>query len=352
MPLVDLFQREITYLRISVTDRCNLRCNYCMPEQAYHVEREEVLSFEEIDRLVGVAVSLGWRKVRLTGGEPLVRKDVVELVRLLARHKSGNGGGPGPDPGNGRNGGPRLHQLVMTSNGILLARHARALAGAGLDRVNVSLDTLDAARFREITAFDRLPQVLEGIEAAVEAGLTPVKINTVLIRGTTEDELPGFVEMARTRPLDIRFIEYMPFAGNRWSLDQVLPSAEIRRRVEAGYPLTPVQEPADGGPARTFSAPGWRGSVSFISPITDRAFCTRCNRVRLTSEGKLRGCLLNENEIDFREAMRSGAGDAALDQLFRKAIGLKPEEHPFHTQIREGIPVGPVEGRGMYRIGG
>ena len=340
MPLVDPFGREITYLRISVTDRCNLKCSYCMPEHPVHVEREDVLSFEEIDRLVGAAVSLGWRKVRLTGGEPMVRKDLLDLVTLLGRRKRVD------------NGGPRLHELVMTTNAVLLARHARDLAAAGLDRVNVSLDTLVRERFTAITGYDRLVQVREGIEAAIEAGLRPVKINTVLIKGSTEDEAFDFVEMARTREVDIRFIEFMPFAENGWSLDRVLPTAELKGRIEARFPLVGLDPPPNGGPARTFTGDGWRGRISFISPISDRDFCARCNRVRLTSEGKLRGCLLNENELDFREALRAGADDADLAAMFRRAVREKPEEHPYHGQIREGSAVGPVDGRGMYRIGG
>ncbi len=340
MPLVDPFERAITYLRISVTDRCNLRCTYCMPDHPSHAEREEVLTFEEIDRLVGVAVALGWKKVRLTGGEPLVRKDLVHLIERLGCLK------------NGENVGPRLHQLVMTTNAVLLARHARELRAAGLDRVNISLDTLTRDRFQRITGQDKLEEVLAGIEAAVDAGLHPVKLNTVLIKGSTEDELFDFVELARTRALDVRFIEFMPFGGNGWSLAQVLPSAEIRAAIEARHALIPVDPPADGGPAQTYTASGWAGRISFISPITDRAFCSRCNRVRLTSEGKLRGCLLNENEIDFRLAMRDGADDQQLADLLRRAVGQKPEEHPYHHEIREGIAVGPVEGRGMHRIGG
>jgi len=340
MPLLDPFSREITYLRISVTDRCNLRCNYCMPESPIHVERSEVLTFEEIDRLVGVAIALGWRKVRLTGGEPLVRRNVVELVKLLSRHRT-------PDAA-----GNRLRELVMTSNGILLGRFAKQLAAAGLDRVNVSLDTLRPERFRSITRYDKLDDVMAGVEAAIEAGLTPVKINTVLIRGVTDEEAFDFVELARTRPLDIRFIEFMPFAGNGWRLEQVLPSDELRGMISARYPLEPREAPADGGPARTFGGTGWKGTVSFISPISDGSFCSRCNRVRLTSEGKLRGCLLNENEIDFRSALRRGGDDDELAALFRLAIGLKPEEHPFHEQIREGVAGAAEDGRGMHRIGG
>lgn len=339
MSLVDPFGREITYLRISVTDRCNLKCTYCMPESPLHVEREEVLSFEEIDRLVGVAVSLGWRKVRLTGGEPLVRKDCVELVRLLARRKrTGNGN--------------RLHELVMTSNAILLGRFAGRLAEAGLDRVNVSLDTLIAERFRLITGYDKHTEVMDGIEAAVETGLTPVKINTVLIRGSTEDEFLDFVDMARNRPVDVRFIEFMPFAGNAWSPDKVLPSGDLKKKLEAEHVIRPLDAPRDGGPARTFTGDGWQGSVSFISPMSDRAFCSRCNRVRMTSEGKLRGCLLNENEMDFRAAIRSGATDDDLARIFRKAIRLKPEEHPFHESMEQGEAAVPDLGRGMHRIGG
>ncbi len=340
MALQDPFGRSITYLRISVTDRCNLRCTYCMPDHPHHAEREDVLTFEEIDRLVGAAVSLGWRKVRLTGGEPLVRKDCVQLVSLLARHKRGS------------NGGPRLHELVMTTNGVLLSRYAPALKEAGLDRLNVSLDTLDRERFRRITGYDRLAEVRAGIDAAEAAGILPVKINTVLVRGETEHEFFEFTELARTRAWDLRFIEYMPFAGNGWSRDKVLPSGELRERLATRVALTAVDAPEHAGPAQTFTAPEWRGTVSFISPMSDRSFCTRCNRVRLTSEGRLRGCLLNENEVDFRAAMRAGAKDGEILDLFRRAIALKPEEHPYHQALAEGTAVGPVEGRGMHRIGG
>lgn len=306
-----------------------------MPLDAHHVEREEVLSFEEIDRLVRVAVSLGWRKVRLTGGEPLVRRDLVDLVARLARHKE-NG----------------LTQLVMTTNAILLDRFAPALAAAGLDRVNISLDTLRRDRFTDITRYDKLDAVLSGLDAAVSAGLAPVKINTVLIRGVTDDEIEDFVELARTRPIDLRFIEFMPFGGNGWTAEQVLRSDDLRARIEAIAPLTPLEREADAGPAQGFTSAGWAGRVAFISPISDRAFCSRCNRVRLTSEGRLRGCLLNENEMDFRALMRAGGSDEDVANLFRKAIGLKPEEHPFHRDLAAGVATGPTDGRAMHRIGG
>jgi cyclic pyranopterin phosphate synthase len=338
MPLVDSFGREITYLRISITDRCNLKCSYCMPTSPLHVEREEVLSFEEIARLVSVAVSLGWRKVRLTGGEPLVRKNCVRLVEMLGALKDREG--------------PQLEQLTMTSNGILLSRFAADLKRAGLDRLNLSLDTLDPVRFRDITGYDKFSEVWEGIEAAVAADLTPVKINTVLIKGVSEEEIPGFVELARSRPVDVRFIEFMPFAGNGWSPDKVLGSDDLRSRISEISTLRAVNAHRDGGPARTFTADGWVGTVSFISPITDRSFCSQCNRVRMTSEGKLRGCLLNENEIDFRAAIRRGADDDLLADLFRKAIEVKPEEHPFHEAVEEGQAVSASAGRGMHRIGG
>ncbi|HET9233972.1 MAG TPA: GTP 3',8-cyclase MoaA [Candidatus Eisenbacteria bacterium] len=340
MPLIDPFGRAITYLRISVTDRCNLRCTYCMPDHPHHVLREDVLRFEEIDRLVRIAVMLGWKKVRLTGGEPLVRKDCVELVRLLARHK-----GPGST-------GNRLEQLVMSTNGVLLGRYAPALREAGLDRVNVSLDTLDPVRFHKLTGYNRFREVMDGLEAAEAADLLPLKINVVLVRGETESEFFDFIDLARSRPWDIRFIEFMPFAGNGWSREKVLTSDDLRQRLRDRYVLTTVEAAPHGGPAKTVTSPGWKGSVSFISPISDRAFCTRCNRVRLTSEGLLRGCLLNENEIDFRAVLRQGIDDEALIALFRKAIGLKPEEHPYHRAMSEGVLVGPVDGRSMHRIGG
>jgi cyclic pyranopterin phosphate synthase len=339
MSLQDPFGRAITYLRISVTDRCNLRCAYCMPRSPAHVEREDVLTFEEIDRLVRVALDLGWKKVRLTGGEPLVRKNCVELIRTLARHKH-----PGTEN--------RLRALVMTSNGLLLSRFAAELKDAGLDRVNVSLDTLVRERFRRITGFDRLLQVQEGIEAAIRAGLTPVKINTVLLRGSTEDEFFDFVDLARERPIDVRFIEFMPFSGNGWTAEKVLSTDELERRLRGRHDPSPVPTQANGGPAETFAAPGWRGTISFISPLTKRSFCHDCNRVRMTSEGRLRGCLLDENEMDFRAALRGGATDRELADLFRRAVAVKPREHAFHRMLEEGAVAGPVAGRHMHRIGG
>jgi cyclic pyranopterin phosphate synthase len=311
-----------------------------MPDHPFHVEREDVLRFEELDRLIKVAVSLGWKKVRLTGGEPLVRKNIVELVRMLARHKVPAAGGSG------------LTELVMSTNAVLLDRHADALAHAGLDRVNVSLDTLDPVRFKKITGYDRFHDVMSGLKAAEAAGLKPLKINVVLIRGETESEFFDFVELARTRPWHLRFIEFMPFTGNGWSRDKVLPSGHLRERLAQRFALQAVDPDAHGGPAKTVTSPGWPGTVSFISPMSDRSFCTRCNRVRLTSEGLLRGCLMNENEIDFRAAIRGGADDRELAMLFRKAILVKPEEHPYHRALLDGELVGPVDGRSMHRIGG
>ncbi|HID90183.1 MAG TPA: GTP 3',8-cyclase MoaA, partial [Anaerolineae bacterium] len=283
----DTYGRPIQYLRVSVTDRCNLRCVYCMPEEGIPlISHEEVLRYEEIVRVVRIAVEMGFVHVRLTGGEPLVRKGIVDLVRELACI-------------------PGLDDLSMTTNGILLARHAEDLARAGLRRVNISLDTLRPDRFRRITRWGRLEDVLEGREAALAAGLRPVKVNTVVVRGLNDDEVVDLARLTLEPDWHIRFIEVMPLGeGAHWAGDGVVSAAEIRRRIEAALgPLTAVRGEAGAGPARYYRLPGAEGTLGFISPVTEH-FCHACNRLRLTSDGRLLPCLLSGVAIDLRTPLR------------------------------------------------
>jgi len=324
----DTYGRPIEYLRVSVTDRCNLRCVYCMPEEGVPpLHHEEVLRYEEIVRIVRVAVELGFVHVRLTGGEPLVRKGIVDLVRELARI-------------------PGLDDLSMTTNGTLLARYAEPLARAGLRRVNISLDTLRPDRFRRITRWGRLEDVLEGRQAALAAGLRPVKINTVVVRGLNDDEVVDLARLTLQPDWHIRFIEVMPLGeGANWSGDGVVPSVEIHRRIEAALgPLTAVRGEAGAGPARYYRLPGAKGTLGFISPITEH-FCRACNRLRLTSDGRLLPCLLSDVAIDLRTPLREGADDETLREVFRRAIVAKPRGHHL---AEDALPTH----RPMSRIGG
>ena len=324
----DTYGRPIQYLRVSVTDRCNLRCVYCMPEEGIPlIPREDVLRYEEIVRVVRVAVEMGFVHVRLTGGEPLARKGIVDLVRELARI-------------------PGLDDLSMTTNGMLLARYAEDLARAGLRRVNISLDTLRPDRFRRITRWGRLEDVLEGREAALAAGLRPVKINTVVVRGLNDDEVVDLARLTLQPDWHVRFIEVMPLGeGAHWAGDGVVPSAEIRARIEAALgPLTAVRGEAGAGPARYYRLPGAEGTLGFISPVTEH-FCGGCNRLRLTSDGRLLPCLLSDLAIDLRTVLRSGADDETLREVFRRAVVAKPREHHL---AEEPVPAA----RPMSQIGG
>ncbi|MBN1877953.1 MAG: GTP 3',8-cyclase MoaA [Anaerolineae bacterium] len=326
--LEDTYHRIIDYLRISITDRCNLRCVYCMPEEGVQTcSHDEILRYEEIERVVRVAAALGIRKVRLTGGEPLVRLGVVALVRALAHI-------------------PGIEDLAMTTNGILLARHAPSLAEAGLRRVNISLDTLHPERFRAITRWGELDAVLEGIAAAFAAGLEPVKINTVVIRGQNDDEVVALARKATESGWHLRFIEWMPVgdaAEQDWHA-RVVTAAEIRAHIEAELGALVPATVNGAGPARTYKVPGAPGTLGFISAVSEH-FCATCNRLRLTADGKLRPCLLAADEIDLRAALRQGAGEADLKALLQKAIQAKPLSHHLadHIQVRD---------RAMAQIGG
>jgi len=321
---VDSFGRSIDYLRISVTDRCNLRCIYCMPPEGVpHISHSEILSYEEIRAIVQAAAQLGIRRIRLTGGEPLVRADFPELVKMLSRIDG-------------------IIELSLTTNGALLKDYARALKQAGLSRVNVSLDTLEADRFRYVTRLGELEDVLAGIEAAKEAGLHPIKINTVVMRGINDDEIPDFARLTYTEGWHIRFIEIMPFKG----VAQPVPSVEVQQHVSSLGRLEPCVSITGNGPASYYGLAGAKGTIGFISPLTEKSFCSRCNRIRLTPDGKLRPCLLGDDEIDLRTPLRNNASMEELKRLVLKAVASKPEHHHLKdTNDR------PIERR-MSQIGG
>jgi cyclic pyranopterin phosphate synthase len=305
----DVFGRQITYVRVSVTDRCNLKCVYCIPKDMEWVERAEILSFEEIARLVGILARMGVRKVRLTGGEPTVRQDLPRLVGLIR-------------------GLPGIEEISLSTNALLLAPLAPALRRAGLDRVNVSLDSLDPERFRAITRGGEIGKVLEGIRAAEEEGLHPIKINVVAMRGLNDDEIETFALRTRERPWHVRFIEMMPLLGNQDEQPvRFLSTDEIRSRLEAIDALVPEAPPVGNGPATYFRYAGAPGSIGFITPLSHN-FCDRCNRVRLTARGHLRLCLFGDDEIDLRTPMRDeGASDAAIEAIVRASMDVKPERH-------------------------
>jgi len=306
-PLVDSFGRVVDDLRISVTDRCNFRCTYCMPAEGLQwLPKPDILTYEEIARIAGVFHALGVRTIRLTGGEPLARRDLDRLVAML---------GALPDV-----------DLAITTNGTGLRRLAKPLADAGLKRVNVSLDSLLRHRFAEMTRRDALDQVLDGIKAAADAGLTPVKINCVVVAGTNDDEVVDFARMARETGHEVRFIEFMPLdAEEHWSKQAVVPSAEVLRRIDAVYRLEPVRHGPE--PARSFHfADGAPGGVGVISSVSE-PFCESCNRVRITPDGQLRVCLFALEETDLRGIIRGGGSDADVEAAIRSAVAGKWAGH-------------------------
>jgi cyclic pyranopterin phosphate synthase len=327
-PLKDGHGRLIGDLRVSVTDRCNFRCQYCMPAEGLPwLDREEILTFEEIARLVGLFGAMGVHDVRLTGGEPLVRRDFPRLARMLADIDD-------------------VHDLSVTTNGYLLERDGEALVDAGINRFNVSIDSLQRDQFFELTRRDALPQVLRGLETLAQyPEAHPIKINAVAIRDFTEEEAIPFAEFARRTPYEVRFIEFMPLdADHAWTADQVLSGAEIRAAIDAVYPLEP--EPREPhSTARVYRFKDGQGKIGFINPVSE-PFCGDCNRVRLTADGRLRTCLFSLNETDLRIPMREGADDADLEQIIRDAVWLKELKH--HV----GEPGFIQPARSMSAIGG
>ncbi|MBR2521904.1 MAG: GTP 3',8-cyclase MoaA [Coriobacteriales bacterium] len=333
--MIDSHGRVIDYLRISLTDRCNLRCIYCMPEDGVSaLKHEDILRIEEIARIVRVAAQTGITRVRLTGGEPLVRHGVVDLVRDIKAI-------------------PEIESIALTTNGILLPEMADDLKAAGLSRVNISLDTLDEEQYHYITRWGNVDDVHAGIDAALRVGFKPVKVNSVVIRSLDQDVFE-FARMSVDRPLHMRFIEYMPvgessgYDGSGWGEQDVVPCEEIMETINArarelGLPeLVPAgkHRPTGWGPARYYEFPGAQGTVGFISPISNH-FCSECNRLRMTADGKIRPCLFSDEELDLRTAVREGT-DEDIREVFLRALQLKPDEH--HSRVGTA--------RKMSQIGG
>lgn len=319
--------QDINYLRLSITDRCNLRCFYCLPRRGWHkLPASEILSYEEFLRLARVAVMAGIRKVRVTGGEPLVRKGVVDFLRRLREVAE-------------------LEEIALTTNGLLLAEMAPDLYAAGLRHVNLSLDTLSAVRYREITGHDGLHQVLAGLWRSVDLGFHPLKVNCVVLKGVNEDELRDFALLARDHPLQVRFIEFMPTVSQeRWSR-HFLPMDEVRHRLATLGVMEEVPPRPTAGPAHILHPQGFQGDIGFISAVSHH-HCQRCNRLRLTASGRLRPCLFSPQELDLKGPLRQGASDQDLCRLFQQAKALKTCSPPSHL-VKPDHPASP-----MVSIGG
>ena len=309
MSLIDPFNRTIEYLRISVTDRCNLHCLYCVPQgDIPKLRHEEILRYEEILRIVRVGTALGIRKVRVTGGEPLVRKGIIHFLRSLSSLEG-------------------IKDLAITTNGVLLKDKLVEIRKAGIHRLNISLDTLKRDRFRFISGVDKLVDVLEAIRLAEELGFSPIKLNMVVMKNVNEDEIEAFAKLSIDKPYHVRFIEYMPIGKQPGHLNPGhIPSKQIKERVQRIAPLERILPQRHDGPAERYRLKGARGEIGFISPMTNH-FCDSCNRLRLTAEGRIRPCLLSDRELDVKTALRTGASDEELAELLRKATSCKPKAH-------------------------
>lgn len=307
MALTDKFGRQITDLRVSVTDRCNFRCVYCRSAKAEGSSDAGLLEWDEYARLVRVMLGMGIRKVRVTGGEPLVRAGVVEFVAQLKALG--------------------VADLSITTNGFLLAEKCDALVAAGLDRINVSLDSLDPEKFARITRTESFAQVMAGIEAAQASGLRPVKVNAVLVRGVNDDEVEAFAEFARDKDVTMRFIEFMPLDADRsWTRDQVVTAAEIQRRISARWPLMPVVHERSETARRFRFVDGAGGEIGLIAPVS-QPFCGHCSRIRVTADGKLRTCLFSKDDHDVKPLLRSGAGDREVGDEIQRIVDHKEKSH-------------------------
>ncbi len=309
--MLDKYSREINYLRVSITDRCNLHCVYCRPKEGISVQgHEDILRYEEIIRVVSLAVRMGLVKVRVTGGEPLVRRGCVEFLDAL---KKING----------------LKDISLTTNGILLEEFAREIYDTGITRINISLDSLDQDKYFRITNGGNLDAVLRGIIRAEEIGFSPIKINTVLIKGFNDNEALDFARLAVEKPFQVRFIELMPMGKTKLDYgEDYMPASQLIEKIGKHYALEPLKgkKNKSDGPAKIFKIKGGKGEIGFINPVSDH-FCATCNRLRLTSDGKLRACLLNEAEIDLKKALRENCSDAELEKLIWDAVLLKPQKH-------------------------
>jgi len=335
--LIDNFGREISYLRVSITDRCNYRCIYCQSEKEFEfIPHQEILRFEEIVEIVQEAVNLGITKVRITGGEPLVRKGIVNFIKQLRKID-------------------RLEDISLTTNGFFLSEYAEKLKDAGLNRVNISLDSLQEEKYKKITRGGSLERALKGINFALKARLLPIKINTVLLRGINDDEVEDFVRLALERPLNIRFIEFMPSGEeviNEFK-NKFISVQEIKEKLIRKYLLNPIKISTANGPAKYYQIKGGQGTIGFITALSQH-FCKTCNRIRLTSEGKLRPCLFSNTEVDIKQAIRKLAGDKSEGFLRKKIIRdklkevvrLKPEGHKLNIKNQDNLSFH------MSRIGG
>jgi cyclic pyranopterin phosphate synthase len=327
-PNVVSYNRRITYLRISVTDRCNLRCIYCAPaKDLKFLPRADILRYEEILKVVEAATQIGINKVRLTGGEPLVRRNFLHFVASLCRI-------------------PGIEDVSMTTNGVLLKDMAKEIFDAGIGRVNVSLDTLSPLKYAKITGRQYFKNVWEGLEEAEAVGFSPIKVNVVVMKGVNDDDLPRFAKLSVRRPYHVRFIEYMPVGGgNRWKPEKYIPTDEIKSRLEAFGPLHRIPRAPYDGPAERYRFESAKGEIGFISPLSHH-FCPSCNRLRLTADGKLRPCLFADDEVDMKTPLRNGCSHEDLKVLFQEAIGRKPRRHHAESmETAESL-------RPMYAIGG
>lgn len=302
----DVCGREINYLRVSITDRCNFRCLYCMPEEGVAPKTHyDILSFEEITEFIKAVVPLGISKVRVTGGEPLVRIGVEDFIRGLSAIEG-------------------IEDISMTTNGVLLSKMAKDLKEAGLDRVNISLDTLKPERFTKITRCGQLSDALKGIKAAIDAELTPIKLNCVIVKNFNDDEIMDFVNLTRKYPMYIRFIELMPLGEKGWGKGHYLSTEEIKKTINEE--LIPMEVSAGAGPAKYYKVSDGLGGIGFITPISSH-FCAKCNRIRLTADGKLKPCLESDVEIDVKSILREKKGKSEIQRKFIEAIKCKPEHH-------------------------
>jgi len=314
--LRDSFHRQIDYLRISVTDRCNLRCLYCTPQDQVWKRRQDLLSYEEILSLIRIFIGLGLVRFRITGGEPLLRKGLVGFIQEM-------------------NAIPEIEDIALTTNGSLLARYATDLRKAGLRRINISLDSLDPKRYKEITGGGRISEVLTGIEAAIEAGFSPIKLNTVIVRGINDHEIPDLVSFVKDRPLELRFIEFMPIGENGlWSPERFVSGREILERISREFPISKEGnlQIRGGGPAKYYKITGWVGTIGLITSLTGN-ICQSCNRIRLTADGHLRSCLLADREYDLKHLLRQGFPAGEIRRFIQEAIQKKPLGRCSPTEV-------------------
>ena len=306
--LIDPYDRHLNYLRVSITDRCNLQCMYCVPQDLItRLSHEDILTYEEILHIVTIGISLGVTKVRVTGGEPLVRKGVYEFLAELIRI-------------------PGLLDVSLTTNGIYLKDNVEKIRSAGINRINISLDTLNPQKYKQITGRDTFDQVWQGIQTAQDMGFTPIKLNVVALAGINDDELVEMAKLSFTYPFHVRFIEYMPIGQSRMGNGPLLLAPEIKKRISALGNLVPVQNSKNDGPAKRYRFEGARGEIGFI-PALSQHFCDKCNRLRLTASGKLRPCLLSDHQEDIKGPLRNGCSDQELAEIFLKTVHHKPSDH-------------------------